>query len=545
MTDYRGQLFGNYRLTRFLGEGGFATVYLGEHIHLHTHSAIKILTTKIVNEDVEQFRHEAYLLAHLSHPNIVRVFDFGLEERERLPFLVMQYASHGTLRQRHPKGNIVPLEAVLSYVQQVAAALHYAHSNRIIHRDVKPENMLIGDQNEILLSDFGIALLAQTAQKTQELIGTVSYMSPEQIQGKPQPASDQYSLGIVVYEWLSGTCPFRGSFLEVCTQHMMAPLPPLHQRVPGISPEVEQVVARALAKDPKERFSSIQAFATALTEAAQGRTQGNVYVSFTPQAASRTSSNASVAFTPNATTEQVQSQERGVRYTPQEQIYASQNTPRPPQELSPSTSKKGRRGLLTGIIAAVLILILGSGGTFAALTISNHAHMLASATATATTRLATATTTSAANHQATATATAALLTSGADFTVQSPKLSNMTLVSNDSQFNTDHAILAPGQQVVIAFTSQPNTKSVFLTIRALVSQAGPNNAGFSPINLFCNGQVVVSNYTMPGNGYTANTTSIQIPFQQLTATNNQLRLLVAPEAKTFFWLYNLQVVQST
>ena len=540
MTDYRGQLFGNYRLTRFLGEGGFATVYLGEHIHLHTHSAIKILTTKIVNEDVEQFRHEAYLLAHLNHSNIVRVFDFGLDERERLPFLVMQYASHGTLRQRHPKGSIVPLEAVLSYVQQVAAALHYAHSNRIIHRDVKPENMLIGDQNEILLSDFGIALLAQTAQKTQELIGTVSYMSPEQIQGKPQAASDQYSLGIVVYEWLSGTYPFRGSFLEVCTQHMMAPLPPLRQKVPTISPEVEQVVARALAKDPKERFSSIQAFATALTEAAQGRTQGNAYVSFTTQAASRTGGNASVAFTPSATTEQVQSREQKVRYTPQEQIYTPQNTPRPRQELPPP--KKGRRGLLTGIIAAVLVLILGSGGTFAALTISNHAQMLASATATATTRLVT---TTAANHQATATATTAQLTSVADFTTQSPKLSNMTVLSNDSQFNTDHVILTPGQQVVVAFTLQPNTKSVFLSIRALVSQAGPNNPGFSPINLFCNGQVVVSNYTMPGNGYTPNTTSIQIPFQQLTTTSNQLRLLVAPEAKTFFWLYSLQIVQSS
>src|SRR3989440_8401152 len=116
--------------------------------------------------------------------------------------------------------------------------------------------MLLDRRNEILLSDFGISTVAQSSryQSTQDVIGTVAYMSPEQIQGKPRPASDQYSLGIVVYEWLSGSRPFHGSFTELCTQHMFAPLPPLREKVPTIPRDVEQVVTTALAKDPKQRF---------------------------------------------------------------------------------------------------------------------------------------------------------------------------------------------------------------------------------------------------------------------------------------------------
>lgn len=156
-------------------------------------------------------------------------------------------------------------------MKQVAEALQYAHSQKLIHRDIKPENMLIGRNNEILLSDFGIALVAQSSryQNTQDAIGTLAYMAPEQIQGKPRFSSDQYALGIVVYEWLSGDRPFHGSFTELATQHMFAPPPPLSEKVVGIRPEVEQVVMMALAKEPKERFANIQAFARALEQACQ------------------------------------------------------------------------------------------------------------------------------------------------------------------------------------------------------------------------------------------------------------------------------------
>src|SRR5207253_11229950 len=155
---------------------------------------------------------EARTIAHLEHPHIVRILDFGIEGKT--PFLVMSYAPNGTLRQRHPKGAVLPMMTIVSYVKQIADALQYAHDEKLIHRDIKPENMLIGRRNEVLLSDFGIALLAQSSrlQSTQEVVGTAFYMSPEQLQGKPRFASDQYSLGIVAYEWLCGTRPFQGTF---------------------------------------------------------------------------------------------------------------------------------------------------------------------------------------------------------------------------------------------------------------------------------------------------------------------------------------------
>ena len=269
MVDRLGQQLGNYRLIRLLGEGGFAEVYVGEHIHLGTEAAIKVLHTQLTNEDVEQFRNEARTIARLKHHHIVRVFDFGVEGKT--PFLVMDYAPHGTLRQRYPRGSVLPISSIVSYVKQIAAALQYAHDQKLIHRDIKPENMLLETEHEILLSDFGIALVAQSSryQSTQDVVGTVAYMSPEQIQGKPRPASDQYSLGIVVYEWLCGERPFHGSFTEMCTQHMFAPPPLLYEKIPDISSDIEQVVMTALSKDPHQRFMSVQAFATALEQAAQ------------------------------------------------------------------------------------------------------------------------------------------------------------------------------------------------------------------------------------------------------------------------------------
>ncbi|GCE20726.1 protein kinase domain-containing protein [Dictyobacter kobayashii] len=153
----------------------------------------------------------------------------------------------------------------------MADALQYAHDEHIIHRDIKPENMLVGRRGEILLSDFGIALVAQSSryQGTQDVIGTVAYMSPEQIQGKPRPASDQYSLAIVVYEWLTGDRPFHGSFTEMCTQHMFAAPPPIREKLAQVSPEVERVVMQALDKDPKKRFENVKSFAGALAQAGQ------------------------------------------------------------------------------------------------------------------------------------------------------------------------------------------------------------------------------------------------------------------------------------
>ena len=269
MIERSGHQHGNYRIIRLLGKGGFADVYLGEHIFLKTQVAIKVLRTQLASSDMEDFLREARTIARLRHPNIIRVLEFGLEDKT--PFLVMDYAPNGTLRQHHPKGSILRIATIVPYAKQIASALQYAHDEKLIHRDIKPENMLVGSQVEILLSDFGIALAAESSryQNTQEVVGTVAYMAPEQIQGMPRPSSDQYSLAVVVYEWLSGVRPFQGSFTELCTQHIYAAPPPLRERMPTIAPEVERVVSKALSKDPHQRFTSIQAFANALEESYQ------------------------------------------------------------------------------------------------------------------------------------------------------------------------------------------------------------------------------------------------------------------------------------
>ena len=152
MTDILGQQLGNYRLIGLIGQGGFAEVYLGEHIHLGNHAAIKVLKTQVAAEDIAQFRNEARLIVNLKNAHIVPVLDFGIQNGT--PFLVMEHAVNGTLRQRHPRGSIVPLDTIVSYVKQVAAALQYAHDRHVIHRDVKPENMLLAPNNEVWLSDF-------------------------------------------------------------------------------------------------------------------------------------------------------------------------------------------------------------------------------------------------------------------------------------------------------------------------------------------------------------------------------------------------------
>jgi serine/threonine protein kinase len=269
MADLAGQVFGNYRLVHLLGQGGFADVYLAQHIHLNSQVAIKVLQIRLVGSTLEQFRNEGRSIASLVHPNIVRVFDFGIEHG--IPFLVMDYAPHGTLRQRHPKGTVLSPASILPYVKQVALALHYAHSNKLIHRDIKPENMLVGARGEVLLSDFGLVLPAQStgSQTAKEMAGTLPYMAPEQINGKPRPASDQYALGIVIYEWLSGKRPFEGSVVEIATQHMMTPPAPLYGQIAGVSLAVQEVLFTALAKDPQHRFASMQAFAAAFESACQ------------------------------------------------------------------------------------------------------------------------------------------------------------------------------------------------------------------------------------------------------------------------------------
>ncbi len=277
MTNRIGETFGNYRLLSILGSGGFADVYLGENIHLGTKVAIKIIGKNGLSPaETEGFIKEAKTISLLNHPNIVKVLDFGI--RDNIPYLVMDYMP-GSLRQKHPKGVKLLEQVVVSYVKQLAGALQHAHDNGIIHRDVKPENVLLRNKTqELCLTDFGIAVQAQRTQSQTEkdIIGTLPYMSPEHFLGKVKKASDQYSLGIMTYEWFCGTRPFEGDSLSLPYLHIHHAPPSFRERDTVVHPVIEAIVMRALAKRPEERFETIQQFADALEQAITHTASGHM-----------------------------------------------------------------------------------------------------------------------------------------------------------------------------------------------------------------------------------------------------------------------------
>ena len=277
MSDLTGQLLGKFRLIQQLGSGGYARVYKAEHIHLKTQVAIKIREAQVITqEDQDNFKSEAQLLASLKHPNIVQVTDFDVIDYRA--FLVLEYAPYGTPRLI----NGVPLSPLLvaSYIKQIAGALQYIHDDgrKLVHCDIKPANMLLWENNLIKLSDFGITQRDRDSKALtlEQLAGTALYMAPEHWNGKPVPASDQYSLAVVAYEWLSGDLPFQGSALDLQRQHMYSNPPPLHRRNPAISMAVEQVINRALQKNHRDRYPRVIDFATALENALKNMARSTV-----------------------------------------------------------------------------------------------------------------------------------------------------------------------------------------------------------------------------------------------------------------------------
>src|SRR5712691_4306223 len=266
MAEY--ETLGNYRLLRLLGEGGFSRVYLGEHLYLKTFAAIKVPKLRLESGDLEDFLNEARRGVGLRHPNVLRTLECGVEGGTQ-PYIIMDYAPGGTVRRRYPQGTAAPPAAIISYARQAGAGLQYIHDQGLIHQDIKPGNMLLGSNDELLLSDFGIAIVAHrtSTQSMTDASGTARYMAPEQFKGKPRPASDQYALAIVIYEWICGSAPFNGDIAELIYLHTQAAPPPLHTKTPNISPAVEQVILKALAKDPRDRFPRVQDFVDALEQA--------------------------------------------------------------------------------------------------------------------------------------------------------------------------------------------------------------------------------------------------------------------------------------
>jgi eukaryotic-like serine/threonine-protein kinase len=270
-NQHPDQCIGNYRLQRLLSRSHTVEVYLAEHTLFHTEAVVKILDGQKAEDDIEKFLAQAALLTQLQHPHIVQVFDFGMVEKSA--FLIMNYAPNGTLRQRYPKGTRLPLPTILQYTRQIVSALQYIHLHDLIHRDLKPHNILLGTNDDVMLTDFGIAVVSQRFDAEvpafRNFEGTVLYAAPEQLQGKPHKNSDLYALGIIIYEWLCGDWPFTGSFDEVAQQHLYLPPPFLREKNVEVPPALEQVLRQVLAKEPEQRFASAEDFLHALEQAYQ------------------------------------------------------------------------------------------------------------------------------------------------------------------------------------------------------------------------------------------------------------------------------------
>jgi eukaryotic-like serine/threonine-protein kinase len=252
---------GRYRIVRKLGSGGMANVYLAEDEDLGRRVAIKILNERYANDElfIERFRREAKSAAALSHPNIVSVYDRG--EAEGTYYIAMEVIEGRSLKELIMTRGPLPIPQALAYTHEILEALRFAHRHGIIHRDIKPHNILIGERLKV--TDFGIAR-AGASQMTEagSIMGTAQYLSPEQARGAPvTAASDLYSVGIVLYEMLTGKVPFTGdSAIEIAMKHLNeAPKPPSKIR-PEIPEELDAVVLRALAKNPEDRYQTAEDF---------------------------------------------------------------------------------------------------------------------------------------------------------------------------------------------------------------------------------------------------------------------------------------------
>ena len=277
MAPMAGALPNRYVDPRPIGRGGMGQIYVAEDRELGRKVAIKVLDDRFAgNEQLrERFKREALTAARLSgHPHVVTIFDVG--ESQGRPFIVMEYLPGGTLGDRTRKGPVEPADA-LSWLGQAAAGLDAAHELGIVHRDVKPPNLLFDARDELVVADFGIARVADdtltgmTAAGT--VLGTAGYLAPEQALGKPAtPASDRYALGVVGYELLTGGRPFeRQSETAEAAAHIHEPVPPASERQVGLPRGIDGVFDRALAKDPGERYSTGADFVSALQSALEGR----------------------------------------------------------------------------------------------------------------------------------------------------------------------------------------------------------------------------------------------------------------------------------
>ncbi len=254
-----GETVGQYQIIEQLGQGGMATVYKAYHAALDRNVAIKVLHPAFTEDPnfLARFQREARVVAKLDHPNIVPIYDFSQHDNQ--PYLVMKFIMGETLKARLSKKKL-SLEEAMPILEKVGAALQYAHKKGIVHRDVKPSNVLLCEDGEIYLTDFGLARIAQSGTSTltsDQMVGTPQYISPEQAMSKSDLdfRTDIYSFGVMIYEIVVGRVPYNADTpFAVIHDHIYTPLPLPRKVNPNVPERVEQVLLKALAKNPQDRF---------------------------------------------------------------------------------------------------------------------------------------------------------------------------------------------------------------------------------------------------------------------------------------------------
>ena len=251
-----------YEIIKSIGEGGMANVYLAKDTILDRQVAVKVLRGDLSTDEkfIRRFQREALSVSNLSHPNIVEVYDVGEEDGQY--YIVMEYIEGKTLKQLLNKRGALTLPEVIDIMTQLTDGLSHAHEAYIIHRDIKPQNIMIEDNGTIKITDFGIAMAVNATQFTQtnSVMGTVHYLPPEQANGKGATVkSDIYSLGILMYELLTGSVPFKGdNAVEIALKHMKEKLPSIRKQNPLIPQSVENIVIKACAKNPRNRYDTVK-----------------------------------------------------------------------------------------------------------------------------------------------------------------------------------------------------------------------------------------------------------------------------------------------
>jgi eukaryotic-like serine/threonine-protein kinase len=270
------EIAGRYRLESRLGYGGMSTVHLAFDRRLERRVAVKLLAGHLAEDPtfVSRFQREAQAAARLVHPNIVQVFDSGLDERTGQHFIVMEYIEGRSCAEILRDEGWVEVDEAASIVEQACEGLHYAHRHGVVHRDVKPGNLLRSREGEVKLADFGIAKATEQSSITQvgSVLGTAAYLAPEQARGEEAgPPADLYALGVVAYQLLSGRLPYEAASLtELALKQQQEEPPTLDTLVAAVSPELADTVAIALALDPRERYGTAREMGRAVADAQHG-----------------------------------------------------------------------------------------------------------------------------------------------------------------------------------------------------------------------------------------------------------------------------------